>query len=65
MSETFKNWLDVYHDEYSANVMFRRSPTEMQAMVAYMEKKTSCKVAARDNTWSYLTHREKSLAMHL
>lgn len=65
MSETFKSWLAVYHDEYSTNPTFRRNPTEMQAMVAFMEKKTSCKVAARDYTWTYITHREKSLAMHL
>lgn len=37
----------------------------MQAMVAVMEKKTSCKVAACDYTWSYIIHREKSLAIHL
>lgn len=65
MSETFKDWLDVYNNEYSTNSMFRRNPTEMQAMVSFMEKKTCSKVAARDYTWSYITHREKSLAMHL
>lgn len=65
MSETFKSWLDVYNNEYSTIPMLRRNPTEMQAMVAFMEKKTCSKVAARDYTWSYITHREKSLAMHL
>lgn len=65
MSETFKSWLDVYNNEYSKNFMVRRNPKEMQAMVSFMEKNICAKLAARDYTWSYITHREKSLAMHL
>lgn len=34
-------------------------------IVALIEEKTSCKVAACDYTWSYIIHRQKSLAIHI